>query len=238
MAGLIVECRLVDDLPPALVAEPATHRLTAFPRVPASLRYRVKPQERGDWETGWLYVRYRSGLGLAERWARAPLTQTVRVYPGAAHRRRAADLPRPQPPDRPATAPRAAARAGPRLREPARVPRGRRPARHLLDGHGAARQPHHPPVPDRAQPAGVDRARLRAADALAGRASQAWQTVAADAQPSAPRSCTPSSTTPAPPPSRWRNWRSSPATASACWLMGRAFSSGCCPGAARHICAS
>src|SRR5271166_1444901 len=78
---IIIECRLVDDLPPALVAEPATLRLTAFPRVPASLRYRVEPKERGDWLTGWLYVRYRSPLGLAERWARAPLTQTVRVYP-------------------------------------------------------------------------------------------------------------------------------------------------------------
>jgi uncharacterized protein (DUF58 family) len=77
----IVECRLVDDLPPALVAEPLTHRLTAFPRVPAHLRYRVQPQERGDCATGWLYVRYRSPLGLVERWARAPLTQTVRVYP-------------------------------------------------------------------------------------------------------------------------------------------------------------
>jgi uncharacterized protein (DUF58 family) len=77
----IVECRLIDDLPPALVARPATHLLTAFPRVPASLRYRVQPQERGDWQTGWLYLRYRSGLGLAERWARAPLTQTVRIYP-------------------------------------------------------------------------------------------------------------------------------------------------------------
>ena len=32
---MIVDCRLVDDLPPALVAEPATLRLTAFPRVPA-----------------------------------------------------------------------------------------------------------------------------------------------------------------------------------------------------------
>src|SRR5271157_5118994 len=38
----IIECRLVDDLPPALVAEPLTHRLTASPRVPASLRYRVE----------------------------------------------------------------------------------------------------------------------------------------------------------------------------------------------------
>jgi uncharacterized protein (DUF58 family) len=78
---LIVDCRLTDDLPPALVAQPATLRLTAFPRVPASLRYRVEPQERGDWPTGWLYLRYRSGLGLAERWARAPLTQNVRIYP-------------------------------------------------------------------------------------------------------------------------------------------------------------
>ena len=78
---MILDCRLLDDLPPALVTHPATSRLNVFPRVPASLRYRVEPQERGDWETGWLYVRYRSPLGLAERWAKAPLIQTVRVYP-------------------------------------------------------------------------------------------------------------------------------------------------------------
>ena len=77
----IIECRLMDDLPPALAAQPATHRLTVFPRVPATVRYGVEPQERGDWKAGWLYVRYRSPLGLIERWARAPLTQTVRVYP-------------------------------------------------------------------------------------------------------------------------------------------------------------
>ena len=84
---------------------------------------------------------------------------------GTARRRRAEDIPRPQPPDRSATAPVATARTGPRLREPARLSRGRRPARHLLDGHGAARHSHHSPVPDRAQPAGLDRARLRQADA-------------------------------------------------------------------------
>jgi uncharacterized protein (DUF58 family) len=78
---VILDCRIVDDLPPALAAELETLRVTAFPRVPAKLRYNVEPKERGDWETGWLYVRYRSGLGLAERWARARLTQTVRVYP-------------------------------------------------------------------------------------------------------------------------------------------------------------
>jgi uncharacterized protein (DUF58 family) len=77
----IIYCRLVDDLPPALVADPQTQALTAFPRVAARLRYRVEPRERGDCQTGCLYVRYRSPLGLAERWAKASLVQTVRVYP-------------------------------------------------------------------------------------------------------------------------------------------------------------
>ncbi|MGB6973440.1 MAG: DUF58 domain-containing protein [Terracidiphilus sp.] len=78
---MIVDCRLVDDLPPALVEHLQTEKVRAFPRVPAAVRYRVEPRERGDWETGWTYVRYGSPLGLAERWAKAPLTQTVRVYP-------------------------------------------------------------------------------------------------------------------------------------------------------------
>ena len=80
-ARMIVVCRLLDDLPPSLAAEPEVHELTVFPRVTAKLRYRVEPRERGDWDTGCLYVRYRSGLGLVEKWARARLTQTVRVYP-------------------------------------------------------------------------------------------------------------------------------------------------------------
>ena len=81
--AVIIECFLVDDLPPALrgVDQPNPLRVTAFPRVPASIRYRVEPRERGDCTTGLLYVRYRSPLGLAERWARSALEQTVRVYP-------------------------------------------------------------------------------------------------------------------------------------------------------------
>jgi uncharacterized protein (DUF58 family) len=78
---VIVNCNLIDDLPPALVAEPATLSVIAFPRVPTSVRYRIEPRERGDCETGALYVRYCSPLGLAERWAQAPLAQKVRVYP-------------------------------------------------------------------------------------------------------------------------------------------------------------
>lgn len=81
--SVIVECFLIDDLPPALrdAEQPAPLRVTAFPRVPASIRYRVEPQQRGDCSTGLLYIRFRSPLGLADRWAKAPLTQTVRVYP-------------------------------------------------------------------------------------------------------------------------------------------------------------
>jgi uncharacterized protein (DUF58 family) len=79
--GTLLECRLVDDLPAALAAEPATHKLRAFPGVRAALRYRITPCERGDARTGEVFLRYRSMLGLVERWARAPLEQTVRVYP-------------------------------------------------------------------------------------------------------------------------------------------------------------
>ncbi|HEV2214266.1 MAG TPA: DUF58 domain-containing protein [Terracidiphilus sp.] len=79
--NMIVECRLVDDLPTALAEHLPTQTVRAFPRVPASVRYHVEPRERGDWQTGWTFVRYGSPLGLAECWAKADLTQTVRVYP-------------------------------------------------------------------------------------------------------------------------------------------------------------
>jgi uncharacterized protein (DUF58 family) len=80
-SGLAVECRIVDDLPPALTATAETLRVRSIPRVAATVEYSVQPMERGDCEAGWLYVRYRSWLGLVERWARAPLAQRVRVYP-------------------------------------------------------------------------------------------------------------------------------------------------------------
>jgi uncharacterized protein (DUF58 family) len=41
----------------------------------------VQPQERGDVQTGPVYLRYRSTLGLVSRWAVAPISQPVRVYP-------------------------------------------------------------------------------------------------------------------------------------------------------------
>ena len=77
----ILVCRVVDDLPDALVREPATRLLRAYPNVRASLRYQFEPRERGDAKAGAVFLRYTSSLGLIERWAVAPLEQTVRVYP-------------------------------------------------------------------------------------------------------------------------------------------------------------
>ncbi len=77
----ILECRLVDDLPDALVAAPATHILRAYPHARATLRYKIEPRDRGDAQAGAVYLRCSSLLGLVERWAMAPLEQTVRIYP-------------------------------------------------------------------------------------------------------------------------------------------------------------
>ena len=80
-SGRMVECSLVDDLPQALTSTAETVRLKAYPRVPETVRYSILPMERGDCESGALYVRYRSRAGLVERWAMARLAQRVRVYP-------------------------------------------------------------------------------------------------------------------------------------------------------------
>jgi hypothetical protein len=155
---VIVTCRIEDDLATALVAEPATLRVTAFPRVTATVRYRIEPTERGDCDARSLYVVYRSPLGLAERWARAPLNQRVRVYPALRAgeeqriflaRSRQIDL------QLRLARQRGLGRDFESLRE------------YLLDGDCATRQPDYAPVPDGTQPACVDRARLRALDAIA-----------------------------------------------------------------------
>jgi len=78
---ILLDFQLTDDLPPQLLETPSIHKLRAWPRLPATLRYSVKPRERGDVEAGALYLRYRSSLGLVSRWAIAPLNQPIRIYP-------------------------------------------------------------------------------------------------------------------------------------------------------------
>lgn len=78
---IVLYLRLIDDLPAALVPAPATHALHAVPRLRTVLRYTIEPRERGDVRAGSVFVRYTSRLRLVERWAIAPLEQTVRIYP-------------------------------------------------------------------------------------------------------------------------------------------------------------
>jgi uncharacterized protein (DUF58 family) len=74
-------CRVMDDLPAAFMQAPQWLELTCYPGIPARSRYTFTPRQRGDHAAGKLYVRYRSAMGLLERWSAADLTQTVRIYP-------------------------------------------------------------------------------------------------------------------------------------------------------------
>jgi len=76
-----LRCALVDDLSPALSVVPPELHLIAYPAIRATKRYQFQPKQRGDHAAGSLFVRYRSAIGLVERWAVADLAQTVRVYP-------------------------------------------------------------------------------------------------------------------------------------------------------------
>ena len=175
-------------------------------------------------------------MGLAERWARAPLTQTVRVYPAlrtgeeqqiflARSRQIDLQLRRAQQ--------RGLGRDFESLRE-------YREGDDLRDICWTATARRGSPITrqyqtERSQPVWIvlDCGRLmRSRVAIAYRAAQRVR------RGVKPARSTPSSTTPAQRPLRWPNWPSTPATASACWPMGRGFSSGSCPAAARPTCAS
>ena len=77
----LLHCTLLDDLPAPFLDEPARYHVDAYPEAHAAVRYTFIPAQRGDHTTGRLYLLYRSNVGLVERWARADLTQTVRIYP-------------------------------------------------------------------------------------------------------------------------------------------------------------
>ena len=76
-----IVCQLLDDMPDALRKDPAVLSLKAPASTAASQSYVARPLQRGDIQVGGIYLRYQSGAGFAERWARADLRQTVRVFP-------------------------------------------------------------------------------------------------------------------------------------------------------------
>jgi uncharacterized protein (DUF58 family) len=80
-SGVAIECRVLDDVPRSLIGEPPTLVIKALARDSASARYTVRPLERGDVTLGAAWLRYQSSSQFAERWARAELRQTIRVFP-------------------------------------------------------------------------------------------------------------------------------------------------------------
>jgi len=76
-----VRATVIDTVPMQLRNEPPTLALKAGGKSEATATYRICPVQRGDANLGDCYVRYQSVLHIAERWVRASLTQTVRIYP-------------------------------------------------------------------------------------------------------------------------------------------------------------
>ena len=80
-SGKTVRATIVDTVPVQLRKEPPTLAVSVGARNEATATYNVCPVQRGDAKLGDCYVRYRSVLRIAERWVRASLGQTVRIYP-------------------------------------------------------------------------------------------------------------------------------------------------------------
>jgi uncharacterized protein (DUF58 family) len=70
-----------DEAPSSLCRDFPTVEVSAPAQGVGVASYSIYPRARGDARVGDGWLRYRSPLSLAERWARAPLAQTVRVYP-------------------------------------------------------------------------------------------------------------------------------------------------------------
>lgn len=76
-----IRASLVDTVPIALRSEPPCVTICAGARSEGTANYSIRPMQRGDAKLGDCYVRYQSAFRVAERWVRAALEQTVRIYP-------------------------------------------------------------------------------------------------------------------------------------------------------------
>lgn len=88
LGRLSILVSLVDEVPAALVQRPPERTLRVPSGDKGSAGYEVFPRERGDLHLGRLFFRYQSSLRVAERWASADLSQTIRVYPNLEEARR------------------------------------------------------------------------------------------------------------------------------------------------------
>ena len=80
-SGKTVRAIMIDTVPVQLRHEPPSLAAKTGARSEAMATYRIFPVQRGDAKTDDCYVRYQSVLHIAERWVRASVGQTVRIYP-------------------------------------------------------------------------------------------------------------------------------------------------------------
>jgi uncharacterized protein (DUF58 family) len=83
-----VECRALDDIPHGLRTTPPDLLIRDAARDSGAAMYTARPLERGDIRLGGTWLRYQSAAHFAERWAFAPVQQTVRVFPDIEDARR------------------------------------------------------------------------------------------------------------------------------------------------------
>ena len=76
-----ISAQIWDEAPPTFCRELPLAQISVPARGASSASYPIEPRARGDATFGDIWLRYQSPLLIAERWARARLAQTVRVYP-------------------------------------------------------------------------------------------------------------------------------------------------------------
>jgi uncharacterized protein (DUF58 family) len=86
-SGIDIRVTAIDEVPPDLRDVPPSLEMDVAAGGRAEREYSVMPRRRGDIAVGRGYLRYRSPLSLAERWASVDLRQQVRVLPDLAQAR-------------------------------------------------------------------------------------------------------------------------------------------------------
>jgi uncharacterized protein (DUF58 family) len=89
-SNLRVRSTVLDHVPRELRPEPASALVEIPPKAEAVCDYEIRPEKRGEAIVGDVYLRYRSALRLAERWAIARMQQTVVIYPNLTEAKREA----------------------------------------------------------------------------------------------------------------------------------------------------
>ena len=80
-SGRVLEVDITDALDATLMPTPQPCRVEAFPRDAIRATLDCFPGRRGEVRLGNIFLRYRSGLKLVERWAVAEAAQVIRVFP-------------------------------------------------------------------------------------------------------------------------------------------------------------